>query len=136
MKNRRLEETLAKLTPAIIGYRDDLPYVPPEKVAKEAVAHFQAGWSELLMIIRGVLLLLNIVSLAIHRKLLKNLDRETQEKFMNWFMESPVVLFRGFAAIPRLPIAMYYYAQDEVQLALGVDRQALCSDAEKHQVTR
>ena len=136
MKNKRLEATLSALTPAIIGYGEGLPEVPPEKVAREAIAHFQAGWAELLIIIRVLIFVLNVVSLLSHGKLLKNVDREKQEQFMNKFMENRFLAIRGLAGIVRLPISMHYYTQDEVQLALGIDREALCADAEKHQVTR
>ena len=131
-----MEAALAALTPAVVGYRDELPYISPEKVASEGVKQLRAGGLHLVLVFRGVLLLLNVISVITHGKLLKNMEREKQERFLGKCARSRFLLVRGLATLLKLPLAPHYYAQDDVCLALGYNREELCADADCHQVTR
>lgn len=134
MRTKRLEKTLSALIPAAVGYRDELPEVPPETVVEALISHFRG--SELVLAMRGALFILNIFSLLFHGKLLKNLDREKQDYFLMRCMKSRFTLLRGVAFLLKLPIHMYYYDQDVVLQTIGYNREELCADADKHQVTR
>ena len=136
MGTKRLEATLAAITPAAVGYRDDLPYISPEKVAREGVKHVRQGGYDLVLVFKGALFLLNIITVITHGKLLKNMEREKQQRFLEKCARSRFLLIRGIAMLLKIPLAVHYYSQDEVCLALGYSREELCTDADKHQVTR
>ncbi len=136
MRTKKLEVTMAMLTPAIVGYRDELHYIHPEKMAKEGISHFQKGGAEMILILKLAIISLNILSLITHGRLLKNMEKEKLGIFLEKSAGSRFLLVRGIVMIIKLPIIQHYYAQDEVCLALGYNREELCADADKHQVTR
>lgn len=136
MSKKRFEESLATLAPSAVGYREEFPYISPEKVAGDAIAHFSKGGPYVVLVFKISIFLLNLLSLLTQGRMFKNLEREKQDRFLMKCMRSRLMWVRGIALLLKLPLAMHYYGQDEVCSALGYDREELCEDAEKHQVTR